>query len=99
MPETQETQIALIKQEVQGLREQQKSHADEMRLSMANLLSSQNNVNNWLQQNMNIPAEHKELWNYHQNQKGFLKASNLFWGMIGSAFIAMLGWLTGYVHK
>ena len=99
MTDTPEVKMAVLTNEVQGLREQQKSHADETRTTLSNISTTLVGVNNWMQQNTNLPKEHEELWTHHQRQKGFINASRIIMGTLGGMVAFAIERLIEMFHK
>ena len=87
MPETNETKIAVLQIEIAGLREQNKNHAEA---TQRNFSDNKEEVHA-LQQDVKLILE------VMNKGRGAYTASLIAAGLIGSAFVSIVGWFTGMI--
>lgn len=92
--------VAVIDEQIKGLREQQKAHAESTDKKFDKTFEYLKPIAEWVQENKNIPervrdseANIKTLQEYQNEQKGFFKASNFYATGIGGLIVATIDFL------
>lgn len=92
--------VAVLATEINGLREQQKSHAETMFKKLDDHANAAERATNaimnridpiaeWIQQNHEIPGRITVLWDERNNTKGFFKASSILGGALSGGLIML----------
>lgn len=102
----QDVKIAVLDTKLEGLREQHKAQSDRI----TDMLKQQNETAiekftklfdymkpavEFAYQNKDMPGQVKTLWDFHQQNKGFLSATRLLTASIGGAIVALADFLFG----
>lgn len=88
MADEQDVKIAILDTKIEGIREQQKAHADSSDKKFERVFEYVKPVSDWVLQNKETPAQVKVLWDFHQQNKGFLSATRLLTASIGGMIVA-----------
>lgn len=106
MADEQDVKIAILETKFDGLREQHKAQTDKI----VDMLKQQNNESEgkfsklfdyikpaveFATINKDMPGQVKVLWDFHQQNKGFLSATRLITAAIGGAIVAIADWMFG----
>jgi len=93
----QDVKIAILTTKLEGIGDQQKSLAEHQKLQAANtdtkferIFDYLKPMSEWVQQNRNLPDQVKTLWDFHQQNKGFLSATRLITGATGGLIVALI---------
>lgn len=90
--------IAVLAEQVSGLREQHKAQAESMLKKVDDLaiaskeassaiMTEVGDISKWMLQNHEVPKKVTVLWDAHSNTKGFMKASSMVAGAIGGGIM------------
>lgn len=92
----QDVKIAILNTKMESLGEQQKSMGEHQRLQALNTDTKFERVFDylkpmaeWVQQNRDIPSQVKTLWDFHQQNKGFLTATRILTAAVGGSVVAL----------
>lgn len=100
MADEQDIKIAVLETKVDGLRDQHKAQSDRI----VDMLTQQNTGTNdrfnklteyikpaveFAQINKDIPGQVKVLWDFHQQNRGFLSATRILTATIGGIVVAI----------
>lgn len=91
----QDVKIAVLDTKIEGIREQQKAHADNNDQKFERMFDYLKPVNEWVIQNKELPSQVKTLWDFHQQNKGFLSATRLLTAAIGGTIVALADFFFG----
>lgn len=106
MADEQDVKIAVLDTKLEGLREQHKAQSDRI----TDMLKQQNVASDgkfdklfdyikpaieFAQQNKDMPGQVKVLWDFHQQNRGFLSATRLITAAVGGAVVAAADWFFG----
>ncbi len=84
----QDVKIAVLDTKIEGIREQQKAHADNSDKKFDRMFEYLKPVNEWVIQNKELPERVKILWDFHHQNKGFLSATRLLTASVGGCIVA-----------
>lgn len=87
MADEQDIQIAVLGTQMEGLREQQKAHADTNDKKFDRVFEYLKPISEFVSQNRETSAQVKTLWDFHQQNKGFLSATRLITGAMGGLMV------------
>jgi hypothetical protein len=93
----QDVKIAILSTKLEGIDERQKSMGEHQKLNAQNTDTKFERVfdylkpmSEWVSQNKDLPNQVKTLWDFHQQNKGFLSATRLITGACGGAVVALI---------
>lgn len=100
MADEQDVKIAILETKFDGLRDQHKAQSDKI----VDMLTQQNDTAKSLREyikpavefatvNKDMPGQVKVLWDFHQQNKGFLSATRLLTGGVGGLFALFVDWI------
>lgn len=99
----QDVKIAVLETKFDGLRDQHKAQTDKI----VSMLETQNKTAADLREymkpaiefatvNKDMPGQVKVLWDFHQQNKGFLSATRLLTATVGGIVVALADFLIGW---
>ena len=106
MADEQDVKIAVLDTKMEGLRIQHREQTDEIK----GMLNQQNNSQEskfdklfeyikpaveFAQKNIEMPDKVRVLWDFHQQNKGFLSATRLITGAAGGGLALLAEWFLG----
>lgn len=103
MADEQDVKIAVLETKFDGLREQHKAQTDKIVAMLERQNKDAVEENKALKDyikpavefatvNKDMPAQVKVLWDFHQQNKGFLSAARLMTAAIGGVIVAFCDW-------